>query len=165
MLSVSGEYLEVPPKNFEKVISSPLPIINLIEEVPRKEVGDLSKTSTKVQIERETKIMRTVARRFIALFENIGAFIFIFELGFNRCIRKVKKLFPNIDPNFLTLMNQDAQSLIEKILGENPSSFVEVANSILDAGIEIVDTGPPAKDYPPSSSLIDKGPSPSLAKP
>lgn len=48
--------------------------------------------------------------------------MFTFELGFNRCIWKVK-FDPNMDPNFLTLIDLDVESLIEEVLGRNMYSF------------------------------------------
>lgn len=81
-----------------------------------------------------------LARRFIAIFENMGAFVFAFELGFNRCIRKVKEFFLNIATNFLILIDLDAQSLIEDVLGGDPYSFVVATNAVMDVGIDIANS-------------------------
>lgn len=97
---------EVPKKDISKLSS----IINL-EQLPRIDIGDLPRTLTKTQAEREidcSEARNMMARRFIAITDNMKVFIFAFELGFYRCIHKAKKFYPNIDSNFLTLINLNA---------------------------------------------------------
>lgn len=74
-------------------------VVDLIE-VPRKEVNNLSGTLIEIQVKAD-------ARRFIAIVKNSKVFLSIFELDFNMCIQKAKEFFPNIDTNFLTLIDLD----------------------------------------------------------
>lgn len=112
-----------------------------------------------------------MASKYIAIAKNIRVFFFAFEPGFNKSIQKIKEFFLNIATNFLTLTNLDAQSLIKEVLGEDPYSFIKVANTILDKGLEIIDYGPLVQDDPPlkhvgaPSSEKEKGPNPSFPKP
>lgn len=107
-----------------------------------------------------------VARRFIVIAKNAGAFIFAFELGFNRYIRKAKEFFPNIDTNFLILIDLDAQSLIKEVLRGDPYSFVVATNTILDIKMEIIDANFKVKDNPPlKASGVEKGKSSSSLYP
>lgn len=63
----------------------------------------------------DSKASTTLTWRFIAIAKNIRIF-FAYELGFNRCIDKVKEFYTNSDPNFLTLIDLDAKSLIKRRL-------------------------------------------------
>lgn len=76
-----------------------------------------------------------------------------------------QKLFPNVDPNSLTLTNVDAQSSIDEVLGKDPYTFIDTAGAALDIELEIATFGPLTEDNPAPSSKKDRGLSPSAAKP
>lgn len=132
--------------------------MDLIKEVPGKEVDDLLGTSAKMH----TKVD---ARRFIAIAKNSEVFFFAYELDFNRCIQKMKDFFPNIDTNFLTLTNLDAQSLIDEAMKEDVYSFMVTVTATLNKKSETTALGPPSKDDPSLNVEVDKGPSFSFSKP
>lgn len=94
-----------------------------IESPSKKVVRNPLRSSTEVQIRRKmiiyeamqmtSEISKADASRFQALTDNNGIFFFSFELDFNRFIHKAKEFFPNIDMNFLTLIDLDFQSSIK----------------------------------------------------
>lgn len=127
----------------------------MIEEVPRKEVSNLLGIFIEIQAKFD-------ARRFIAIAENLE--VFYFELGFNRYIQKLKEFFPNINTNFLALTDLNAQSLIEEV-GSDPYFFMATVTTTLNKRLDIATPGPLSRDDPPLSSKMDKGTSPSFAKP
>lgn len=51
----------------------------------------------------------------------------------------MKEFFPNIDLNFLTLIDLDHDLLIEEIIRGDPISFMVASNAILDERERIVD--------------------------
>lgn len=161
------------------MVGGPLLVINLIEGILKKEVSEpslmidleeLTGKEVRDLTEREitdSEATKIIARRFITIVENMEAFIFTFKLGFNRCIRKAKEFFPNIDLNFLILIDLNAQSLMEEVVGGD-LTFVEATTTVLDMGLEIANSGLTIEDDPPLEALgseKDKGSSSLFPKP
>lgn len=146
-----GDQPNVLSKNFEKEVGRPSSIIDLIE-VLGKEISDLLRTSMEVQEKKGGYYKSEInVRRFITITENMKIFFFAFELGFNRCILKVKEFFSNIDKLFLTLTDLDAQSLIKEVMKGDLYSFMASVIVALDRGLKIAAFDPPSEDGPPSN--------------
>lgn len=117
-----------------------------------------SRTSTEIQVERKMTIfdvMRMAPEilgvktiRYQAIVNNTGIFFFAFELCFNRWIQKAKEFFPNIDPNILTLIDMDAQFLIDEVLRGDPYTFIDIVGAALDVGLEMTTFSLPVEDDP-----------------
>lgn len=113
MLSIPGERFGISPEDLGKEVDDPSRIMDLTESPPKEVVGNPPRSLTNVQVDKKitvyeiirtaSEILEANARRYQAIANNTGIFFSVFELDFNRCIRKAKKFFPNIDPNFLTL--------------------------------------------------------------
>lgn len=87
MVSDLSSIVDMIEEVLEKVVSEPSLIVNL-EELKEKEVDDLVEEEI---IDSEAK--KRTHRRFIAIVENMRAFIFSFKLVFNRCIWRRRSFF------------------------------------------------------------------------
>lgn len=123
------------------MVGNPSSMIDLIEKVSRKEVGDFPRISTEVW---ETEVTRKVARRYIVIVKNMGVFIFSFELGI------AKKFFLNIDPDFFYTNGPRCSVTSRGGVRRRLVLFYRSYSVVLDVEIEIADFGPRVKNDPPS---------------
>ncbi|EHA8588824.1 hypothetical protein COCNU_scaffold006775G000020 [Cocos nucifera] len=74
---------------------------------------DQSSQKKLMYFDHEEKILKAMvtASKIRAIAESISMFFCEYKMGFNHCIMKVKKFFPNIDLAFLTLTDIDVMQL------------------------------------------------------
>lgn len=94
----------------KKEVGQPLELTHLIKSPIKEVVNNPLRSSTKTQVGRKTSIYQAMrmapeisgvnVKRSQAIVDNTDIFFFTFKLGFNRCIRKAKKFYLNIDQPF-----------------------------------------------------------------
>lgn len=82
----------------------------------------MKKTTVYEVMKMASKILGANARRYQAITKNIVSSL------------KAKEFFLNVDPNFLTLADLDAQPLIDKFLWGVPYTFIDTTSVALDIG-------------------------------
>lgn len=108
ILFATKEQPGVIPEDHEKVVGDPSSIIDLIEEVSKKKIGEpssminleellgkevsiLPRPSIEIQ---EIEAAKVLARRFIAISDNMEAFIFCLQVRFLKMYSKGRGVIP-----------------------------------------------------------------------